>query len=358
MDEKTQIQEERISLASLIRNILDWVLAMLHAWKKIILGALVIGGVFFSYQQIRKINYTAETTFVLESESGAGIGQLSSLASLAGVNLGGLTEGSGLFQIDNIIELYQSYTIIKQTLLARNETADGNERLITSYGKDRKLIEKWNAKGVNFEIPQGQMLVKHDSVLKKVVKEIKERNLVVSKPSRKLSILSVVYSSHDQTFAKNFNEILVKNVNDFYLESKTKKTGENLKVLALQADSVKRALDNSLLELAQFDDSNLNLNSSRSQNQVPRQKIMIDIQASSAVFQEVVKNLEIAKLAHRNNMPLIQIIDRPTYPLKDDRMKWYKAAVIGIVFGGVLMVLLLTLIRIYNSVMKVEFNRT
>jgi hypothetical protein len=167
-----------------------------------------------------------------------------------------------------------------------------------------------------------------------------------------------VYSSHDQTFAKNFNEILVKNVNDFYLESKTKKTGENLKVLALQADSVKRALDNSLLELAQFDDSNLNLNSSRSQNQVPRQKIMIDIQASSAVFQEVVKNLEIAKLAHRNNMPLIQIIDRPTYPLKDDRMKWYKAAVIGIVFGGVLMVLLLTLIRIYNSVMKVEFNRT
>uniref|UniRef100_UPI0040486383 exopolysaccharide biosynthesis protein n=1 Tax=Roseivirga sp. TaxID=1964215 RepID=UPI0040486383 len=354
MDERTQIQEEKISLAGLIRNVQDWLFAMLGSWKKIILGAFVIGGLFFAYQQLRKINYTAETTFVLESETGGGIGQLGSLASLAGVNLGSLSEGSVLFQIDNIIELYQSYTIIKETLLTEVGNGDDKERLITKYGQERKLDKKWLAKGIDFEIPLSQMIVRHDSVLKKVVKDIRERNLAVAKPSRKLSILSVAYTSTDEEFAKDFNEVLVGNVNDFYLKSKTKKSGENLRVLAFQADSVKKVLDQVILDLAQFDDRNPNLNPLRSENQVPRQKIMIDLQASSAVYQEIVKNLEIAKLAHRNNTPLIQTIDKPTFPLKDDRMKWYKAAVVGVFLGGILMVTFLSLTRIYYSVMEDE----
>jgi hypothetical protein len=354
VDERTQIIEERVSLAGLIRNIQGWTMAMFKAWKKIILGALIIGGLFLAYQKLRKINYTAETTFVLESDSGGGIGQLGSLASLAGVNIGSLSESSTLFQIDNIIELYQSYTIMKQTLLTEVDGTNGTEKLITTYGKERKLNEKWLAKGINFEIPISEMIVRHDSVLKKAVKEIKERNLMVSKPSRKLSILSVAYTSTNQELSKNFNEVLVENVNDFYLKSKTKKTGENLRVLAFQADSVKRVLDRVILDLAQFDDRNPNANPLRSENQVPRQKIMIDLQASSAVYQEIVKNLEIAKLSHRNSTPLIQIIDEPTYPLKDDRMKWYKAVVIGVFAGGVLIVAFLSLARIYYSVMEDE----
>tara|TARA_R110001592_G_scaffold296187_1_gene566535 strand:+ start:173 stop:1240 length:1068 start_codon:yes stop_codon:yes gene_type:complete len=352
VDERTQIQEERISLAGLIRNIQGWVFVMLKAWIKIILSALLIAGLFLAYQQIRKINYTAETTFVLESESGGGIGQLGSLASLAGVNLGSLSEGSTLFQIDNIIELYQSYTIMKETLLTEVETSEGKERLITKYGKEKKWNQKWLTIGIDFEIPISQMIVRHDSILKKVVKDIRERNLVVSKPSRKLSILSVSYTSTDEGLAKDFNEVLVKNVNEFYLKSKTKKTGENLRVLAFQSDSVKKVLDQVILDLAQFDDRNPNMNPMRSENQVPRQKIMIDLQASSAVYQEIVKNLEIAKLAHRNNTPLIQIIDQPVFPLKDDHMKWYKAFVLGLFAGGLFMVFYITGKNIFTSVLK------
>jgi cbb3-type cytochrome oxidase subunit 3 len=354
VNQKTQINEEQISLVGLIRNIQDWVFAMLQAWKRILLGTLIIGGLFFAYQKFKKVNYTAETTFVLENDSGGGIGQLGSLASLAGVNLGSLTESSTLFQIDNIIELYQSYTIMRQTLLTEVEGSMGLEKLITSYGREKKLSQKWNSKGINFEIPESQMTVRHDSVLKKMVKDIRERHLIVSKPSRKLSILSVAYTSTNEELAKHFNEALVRNVNDFYFKSKTRKTGENLKVLSFQSDSVKSVLDSSILDLAKFDDRNPNANPLRSENQVPRQKIMIDIQASSAVYQEIVKNLELAKIAHRNNTPLIQIIDNPIYPLKDDRMKWYKAIVIGSVIGGLLMVGYFTLTRIYTSVMSQE----
>ncbi len=345
------INEERISLGSVIRTIRDWVRSMLMAWKKIILGAIVIGGLYFTFQMLKKTEYTAQTTFVLEVDSGAGLGgQLSSLANLAGVNLGSLTESSGVFQIDNIIELYRSYRMMKKTLLTPVSMGEGNpERLITRYGREEKLDEKWAALGISFELPDHQLMVKHDSVLKEVVEDILEQNLVVSKPNRKLTILSVAYSSEDEVFAKAFNEQLVQHVNDFYLETKTKKTGENLKILSFQADSVKRVLDASLLALARFEDENPNINPLRQQERVEQQKIQIDVQAAGTVYREIVKNLEIAKVAHRNNLPLIQVIDEPIFPLEDNRMKWYKALVIGLFAGGVLMVLAMTTIGIYRS---------
>jgi len=354
MEEHRHIHEERISIAGLIQNFQAWVKAMLEVWLKIIVGAIVIGGLFFTYQLIRKTNYKAETTFVLENQSGGGLGQLSSLASLAGVNVGSLGGESSLFQLDNITELYMSYTMMKKTLLTKRESANGVERLITWYGRESKLNKKWTNLGVDFEISESNMVVRHDSILKEVIKEVRKRNLSVSKPSRKLSILSVAYTSKDQMFAKEFNEVLVQHVNEFYTKAKTKKTGENLRVLAFQADSVKRVLDQSLNKLAQFDEGNPNLNPVKSLALVPRQKIMIDVQASSAVYEEIVKNLEIAKIAHRNNMPLIQVIDRPILPLEDDHMKWYKALVIGLLVGGLLMVGYFTLMRIYESVMQQE----
>ena len=352
VDKRQHIEEEKISLAGLVRNVHLWIKDMLGAWKKIALGTIIIGAIYFAYQELRRVNFTAETTFVLETQSGSGLGQVASLASLTGVNLSALTEGSSLFQLDNIIELYRSFTMMKETLLTRNETAASSERLITWYGREMKLDKGWEQLGIDFEIPNEQLIVKHDSVLKEVVMDIRDRNLAVAKASRKLSILRVAYTSGDELFAKRFNEVLVAHVNEFYLRVKTRKTGENLRVLNFQADSVKKVVDQVLLDLATFEEQNPNLNPLRALALVPRQKIQIDLQASSAVYQEIVKNLEIAKVAHRNNMPLIQIIDQPILPLEDDQMKWYKALVIGLFLGGVLMVGYLTLKRIYVSIME------
>lgn len=351
--EENNILEERLSLGLVIKRVQGWVMSMLRAWKVIFLGAFVIGGLFFAYQIFKKTNYTAQTTFVLESEAAAGLGgQLSSLASLTGVNLGSLGEGGGMFQIDNIIELYRSYRMMKKTLLTQTEISGKVEKLITHYGRENELQEKWQGLGIDFEIPETQMVVRHDSVLKEVVEDILKKNLAVDKPNRKLTILSVSYTSNDEPFAKAFNEVLVTHVNNFYLETKTKKTGDNLRILAFQTDSVKTVLDTTLLELAKFEEENTNLNPLKARIRVPYQKLQIDAQAAGLVYQEMVKNLEIARISHRNNQPLIQVIDKPIFPLKDDKMKWYKAMVYGLVLGGVMMVLFLTVKDVYRSALQ------
>lgn len=356
--DKSYIDEQPISLANVILNIQAWISFLLNSWRVIIIGTFLIGGLYFAYQSVRKINYTAETRFVLETESAGGLGDISSLANLAGVNLGAISGSSSLFQLDNIVELYRSYSMMKKTLLTESMSEFGNERLITWYGREHKVLEKWNNLGIVFEVPEEQMIIRHDSLLKEIVEDILEKNLDVSKPSRKLSILKVAYKANDEKFAKVFNEVLVKHVNDFYFKVKTQKTGENLRVLTFQSDSVKKVLDQVLLDLAIFEEQNPNLNPLRAQALVPRQKIQIDLQASSTVYQELVKNLEIAKVAHRNNTPLIQTIDSPVLPLDHDRMKWYKAMVFGLILGGVLMVGFLTLKRLYQSIMDEQKGKS
>ena len=54
---------------------------------------------------------------------------------------------------------------------------------------------------------------------------------------------------------------------------------------------------------------------------VPYQKALVDVQANGAIYQQIVTQLELAKVTHRNNTPLIQIIDKPVLPLENSRLK-------------------------------------
>src|SRR5690606_33288942 len=83
------------------------------------------------YSILERPMYTATTTFVLEGdETGGGLRRLSGMAALAGIDLGG--GAGGLFQSNNIVELYKSRRMLEQTLLSRIRS-DSEELLIDRY---------------------------------------------------------------------------------------------------------------------------------------------------------------------------------------------------------------------------------
>ena len=173
--------------------------------------------------------------------------------------------------------------------------------------------------------------------------------LFVDKPSRKTTILEIGFNHKSEKLAKNFNDNLVKIVNQFYNETKTLKTSSNLKILQRQSDSVKNILDTSIMILAETDQRIPNPNPLTKINLVPYQKAMIDVQANSAIYQELIKQLELAKVTHRNKTPLIQIIDEPIYPLENSRWKLLKTLIYGICFGLGISVLSLSIKRMFKS---------
>ena len=154
----------------------------------------------------------------------------------------------------------------------------------------------------------------------------------------------------DELLAKSFNENLVSIVNDFYNKTKTQKTGENLKILERQADSVKKSFRQVYI-FSQKNQSIPNPNPLTKVSLVPYQKALIDVQANGAIYQEIVKQLELAKVSHRNKTPLIQIIDKPIVPLENSRLKLLNAY-FGIFGGLFLSVLYYSLTRFYKSLIN------
>ena len=342
--------DNQFTLKEVFQNFSDWISYFLSQWKILILAGLIGMALGALVSIFKKPVFHANTSFVLEEGDGGGVGQMSGLASLVGVNLGSLGSTSGLFQGDNIMELYKSDRMIDEALLSPfNE----NQLLIDRYIEFEELDKKWASKvdipSMDFSKARENFTVSQDSVVKEVAKLVRDYQLSVTKPDRKLSIIQVTVSSKDELYAKVFNERLVENVNEFYKETKTKKTSENLSILQSQADSVRAILDQSIGAYASATDRVPNANPLLSSATIDVKKRQIDVQATGAVYEEIVKNLEIAKVNHRNNSPLIQIIDSPRLPLDRTEIRLVKGMVLGCAILGLLTLLFVYFRRLYQK---------
>ncbi|MEP0713333.1 exopolysaccharide biosynthesis protein [Algoriphagus sp.] len=326
--------ENQFTIKEVIQNFSSWISYFISQWKILVLAGVVGAGLGAMVSIFKKPVFVATTSFVLEDGDSGGMGSMSGLASLVGVNLGSMGGTSGLFQGDNIMELYRSERMLDEALLS---PFDENQLLIDRFIAFEEIDKKWASKvdiaEMDFSVPRENFTIAQDSVVKEVAQLVRENQLSVAKPDRKLTIIQVSVYSKDEAYAKVFNERLVENVNEFYRETKTKKTSENLSILQSQADSVRKILDESIGAFASATDRVPNANPLLSSATIETKKRQIDVQATGAVYEEVVKNLEIAKVNHRNNSPLIQIIDSPRFPLERSEIRLVK----GMVYGGVIL---------------------
>lgn len=310
-------------------------------WKWILCFSLACAMLGLGYSFLKKTKYTAVCTFVLEDDSKLGmLSQYSGLASLAGIDLN--NGGGGLFQGDNILELYKSRTMIEKALLSTADFDGKSQQLIERYIGFNQLREKWrkkdNISAINFAGDPADFNRKQDSIITDLVKDFNKKMLVVNRLDKKLNIIVVQFTNTDEKFSQVFTDRLVDMVNRFYIQTKTKKSADNLAVLQRQADSVKAVINASIGGVASALDATPNANPNMLSLKVPGQRRQIDVQASSAVYGEIVKNLEIAKITLRQDLPLIQIIDSPVLPLENDRVSSIKGLLLGLFIGAFIIV--------------------
>ncbi|WP_419701428.1 Wzz/FepE/Etk N-terminal domain-containing protein [Mucilaginibacter sp. NFX135] len=353
MDKPETTEPDELSLKDVL---LKYKLVVKYLKTKILIIAVfgVLGGALgLTYAFIKKPVYTATCTFVLdEGKAGGGLSQVAGLASLAGIDLGGATGGGGVFQGDNIMELYKSRNMIEKVLLSEITVNNNKQLLIDRYIKVLGLRRKWKQDDIdtiNFQGASGSFSRKQDSIITDIAKTINKKVLKISKPDKKLTIIEVDISFVDEIFAKEFNDKLVTTVNDFYIKTKTKKTLTNVNILQRQADSVKNVLNNSLGGVASSIDAIPNANPLQTILKVPSQRKQIDVQASSAIYAEIVKNLELSKITLRQEAPLIQVIDNPVLPLVVTKIGKIAAAIIGLFLGAFLTSLVLATKKLFGN---------
>lgn len=341
---KVDRESEQVTLKDLFIKIENWYNYLLSKWLLILMFAAFGGVLGYAYAASQEDHYIAVTTFVLEEgDKGGGLGQYAGIASMVGVDLGG--GASGIFQGDNIIELYKSRKMIEKTLLTPVNYNGKKQLLIDNYIAINKLRGTWAKKAylnnitfsayINNQKPDLTRV--QDSVIGAIVNAINKSYLFVSKPDKKLSIIAAKVESEDEFFSKEFNQQIVKNVNDFYVQTKTKKSLENVLIMQQKTDSVRAVMNSAIYRAAAVVDATPNLNVTRQiQRTAPMQRSQVNAETNKAILSELVKNLELSKISLRKETPLIQVVDEPVYPLLVNHASKLKYGVIGLILFGFL----------------------
>jgi hypothetical protein len=172
-------------------------------------------------------------------------------------------------------------------------------------------------------------------LLKEVYDWITNKALVVEAQDEDLAFKRVAFSDIDPVFAKNFVERLTDNVTSFYLETKTRQSRQNIRMLEKKADSIERVLQSKMVSAAIQRDQNQFLTNAQGTVQMVKQQM--EVQMLTTMYGEVVKNLELSKTMAAIEEPLIQVIDVPRYPLEDDGGGVLKYLVFGGLMGIMVM---------------------
>ncbi|MEO8254773.1 MAG: lipopolysaccharide biosynthesis protein, partial [Flavobacterium sp.] len=145
---------------------------------------------------------------------------------------------------------------------------------------------------------------------------------------------------------------LAKQVSDFYVATKSKKSRENMLILERQTDSIRRELNGAITGVAVANDNTFNLNPALNVRRAPSARRQVDVQANTAILTELVKQTELAKVTLRKETPLIQVIDRPILPLKKVKLSKFKAVFFGFFFFSFFAVLILIIKKFFALILK------
>lgn len=246
--------------------------------------------------------------------------------------------------------------MVEKALLSPMMQQNKVESLADYYLDISGLTEAWaedsTLKNLSFPLTQNRknFTLKQDSVLNVIHTTILKKNLTVVKPDKKLSFISVQCISKDQIFSKLFTERLVKEAIDFYILTKTQRSKVTVDKLQAKLDSVTLLLNRKTFSVAASQD--MNLNPARSMAGVNIEVASRDKVVLQTMYAEVVKNLELSKMAMAQETPIIQIVDTPILPLKKEKFGKLKGLIIGGFLGGFLIVLWLLIRRIYKETMS------
>jgi len=347
-----------ITLKEFILKIRSWLKYLFSKWYIILITGFLGGVSGFFYAQSQKKIFTATTTFVLESgdNNGNGVSQMAGLAALAGVNLS--QSGGGIFQGENLFELYKSRKMIERTLLLPSPT-DSSLLLLDRYFMFHNDKERWkeqNPKLLEIDFRKnisGGLLRSRDSILQKVIQDINLFNLNVGKLDKKSGLIKIDVHSPNEVFSKEFNEALVSEVNHFYVNTKTKKSLENIRILQYKTDSVRAVMNGDISIAASVSDATPNLNPTRlAQRLVPTQRSQFSAETNKTILGQLVQNLEMSKMSLLREAPLIQVVDEPVYPLLFAKLSRIKTTMLGAIAAVFLCIFFLLGTKLLRHIMS------
>lgn len=279
---------------------------------------------------LRPAKYRAELMLAVEEGESSG---WQNLLAQFGLDVGGLNPG-GIFEGESLVKLFKTRYMVERTLL-QPMYVHGDSVLMVNY---LYPYTKWGKRGaytdMSFSQDRSTFTPIQDSLLLEVAQLVNAEILDVYKPDKKLSLVYVTTVHENKYFAQAFTEALVQNTTSYFLESITAKARVNLEVLQNQRDSAESALKQAISMNALAQDNAINSVFQRAQ--VDKYATFVDLEIANALFIEITKNLTLAEIGLRKQTPLIQVVEKPNFPLERTGLFWWEWMAFG-AFGGLVL---------------------
>ncbi len=321
-------------------NLIELLKTAWNGRKQIIIISFVFVLVGIGAALLSPVVYSSSTTFINSQTESSSSSGLSGVASLVGINLGGMSSGSEIppTMYPQIAESIQ----FKRDLL--NSFIDEKEQIkLEDFLVDYNAVEKSVSENNN-----KLFISKYEDELFNIINDVISINL-----DQKDGFVTILANMPESEYAANTcinaREILQETI----INNKIKSAKQKLEYSEKQLASKRIEFEEIQNKLAYFNDSNLNLVTSSVINE--REKLEAEFQIINAVMIELSKQVEQRKLQVSEDTPVFSIVKEASMPVKRSSPKRTQMVLIFGFIGLVLSVLYILVREPVGQILK-EIN--
>ncbi|MDA9373552.1 Wzz/FepE/Etk N-terminal domain-containing protein [Flavobacteriaceae bacterium] len=315
--------EDEIDLIELIKKVYKEKKLIL----KVTLFAVVLGIVYALFQPNE---FTSSTTFIPQLSSGVKTGgsSLGGLASLAGINLGGMESSSQFppslypqvvngipFQLDLLsseISFNNKSHTVKNYLLEKKTSSFNILGTIKKYtiGLPSLILSSFKKQNENILVrSEIYSINQEDQGLFNVISNA--LSLLINTEG---GFITISFTDSDKNIAAQITQIAQDLLQEKIIEFKNQSSNEMLDFAIKQYTENKNSYEKLQDQRAIFVDKNINISSSLFQNKLDR--IESEVNISESIVQQLASQVEQAKLQVNKDTPVFTTIQPVTIPFK------------------------------------------
>lgn len=273
--------------------------------------------------------YSARTTLfpLTNSNNNAASSGISELVG-GGGGMKNLSEEANI-SLEEVGRSRKTRDAVSQTRIPAFGNKMVGELLITDYNNSLSFFSK--------KIPKP----KTDSEIVNIGSAILSE-IYTAKPT-KTGLIEVTFSSRDRDLLKPVSYILIDKITMFYKELKIKKAKSDFDFTEYKIDSLDYVLNRYDRQQIQFDKITLFVPRERLQYNIPKQNLSNDKMRVLSQKANAAANREEALWRLQKVTPIIEVLDKPDPPYKEERPSAFIFAISGFVLGLLLATLIIVL---------------
>ena len=273
-------------------------------WLWLLLAGLLSGGIGYGLSHLVPEEYVATAKVLPEFSSGLGgsMGELSDLASMAGISLG--KDNSEAVRPDLYPSILSSMPFLLKLLATPLSTSDGKKVNLVTY------LEKEAQPLSTRQITQGDTLIVLNKEQERALKNLESR---VSTGIDKISgVVTIQVEMPDPALVAACTRFSLDYLKTFVTKYRENKKTEKVTFLRQQMGEAKEKYRLAELTLNTYRDRNRNAYTSIAK--IEEQRLQNDYLQSQTLYSGLVRQLEASRLQALEVVPVLKVLEPPMIP--------------------------------------------